>query len=243
MLFCESYEALWHDTDATREMRPSALLAYMQECANHQFRCHAMTLDELRDQKGVGFILSRIAIDFLSPIHAYDGIEVRTATCEGHGLCFPRRFEVLRGGEMVAKAMSQWAMVNVKDRTLVRAAEASLGFGDEEEIAVGMPLRFRIPKEIAMSEVGKRRIVYSDLDYNQHMNNTKYPDMLCDFLPDGNALRVKGMSLSYYHEAAFGDTLCVQRGTDGAGRFYFRTKKGDTVCLEATVLTVPREQV
>ena len=242
MLFCESYEVLWHDTDAMRELRPSALLAYMQECANHQFRTHARTLDEMRDRDGVGFILSRLCVDVLSPIHAYDKIEVRTATCEGHGLCFPRRFEVLRAGEVVARAMSQWAMVNVKDRTLIRAADAPLSFGDECEIAVDMPMRFRIPREIEMCEVGERRIVYSDLDYNLHMNNTKYPDMLCDFLPDGNAVRVRGMSLSYCHEAALGDTLLVQRGTDGAGNFYFRTKKGDTVCLEAKVVTEPREQ-
>jgi hypothetical protein len=66
--------------------------------------------------------------------------------------------------------------------------------------------------------------------------------MLCDFLPDGNAVRVRGMSLSYCHEAALGDTLVVQRGTDGAGIFYFRTKKGDTVCLEAKIVIEPRHQ-
>ncbi len=241
MLFCENYEARWHDTDAAREMRPSATLAYMQECANHQFRRHAVTLDEMRDRGGVGFILSRIAIDFCAPVHAYDQIEVRTATCAGHGLCFPRRFEILREGAVVARAMSQWAMVNIRDRSLVRVAEAPLSFGDECEIEVGMPLRFRMPHELAFEAVGERRIVYSDLDYNMHMNNTKYPDMLCDFLPDGNALRVKGMSLSYCREAAMGDLLTVERASDGAGRFYFRTKQGDTVCLEALVVTEPRD--
>ncbi len=240
MLFCENYEVRWHDTDAKREMRPGATLAYMQECANHQFRRHAVTLDALRDEQGVGFILSRIAIDFLTPVHAYDAIELRTATCAGHGLCFPRRFELTRGGEVAARAMSQWAMVRVCDRAMVRAEQAPLSFGDEDEIKTDMPLRVRIPRDIPMLTVGERRIVYSDLDYNLHMNNTKYPDMLCDFLPDALSLRVKGMSLAYYREAAAGDVLRIERGTDGVGTYYFRAKKENTVCLEAMLQTEPR---
>ena len=240
MIYTEEFEVRWHDTDAGREMKPSEAFAYMQETANHQFRTHACTLDEMRDRDGVGFILSRIAVDFLAPIHAYERIAVDTATCAGHGLCFPRRFEIRRDGEIVARAMSQWAMVRVADRTLVRAAEAPLSFGDEPEIAVDMPLRYRAPRELCFEVVGERRIAYADLDYNMHMNNTKYPNMLCDFLPDANALRVTGMSLSYHKEAAYGDVLIIERATDGAGTWYFRTRKEGQMCLEAMLRTKNR---
>ena len=240
MLYSEKFHVRWHDTDARREMRPTEVLAYMQECANHQFRTHAKTLDKMRDEDGVGFILSRIAIDFLAPVHAYEQIEVRTATCEGRGLCFPRRFEMLRDGEVVARAMSQWAMVRVKDRALLRVSEAPLAFGDEDEIATDTPLRHRAPRELVFEGVGERRICYADLDYNLHMNNTKYPDMLCDFLPDALSLRIRGMSLSYCREAAFGDLLTVERATDGERTWYFRTKKDGNLCLEAMLLTEKR---
>lgn len=237
MIYTENYQVRWHDTDAAREMRPSAMLSCMQECANHQFRSHFITLDELRDTQGIGFILSRIAIDFQAPVHAYEALELRTATCAGHGLSFPRRFEALREGECVVRATSQWAMVRVSDRTLLRADEAPFCFGDEPELAVDAPLRYRVPRELCFEQVGERRIVYSDLDYNLHMNNTKYPDMLCDFLPDATALRVRSMSLSYCREAAFGDLLTVERATDGAGCWYFRTRRNGEICLEAMLRT------
>ncbi len=240
MIYTEKFEVRWHDTDAAREMKPSEALAYMQETANHQFRAHARTLDEMRDRDGVGFILSRIAVDFSAPVHAYDEITVHTATCAGHGLCFPRRFEIKRDGEVVARAMSQWAMVRVADRTLVRAEDAPLSFGDEPEVTVSTPIRYRVPRDLCFEQVGERRIVYSDLDYNMHMNNTKYPNMLCDFLPDANALRVTGMSLSYRREAAFGDLIVIERATNGEGMWYFRTRKGSDVCLEAMILTQNR---
>ena len=240
MLYTETYHVRWHDTDANREMRPSEVLAYMQECANHQFRTHAKTLDKMRDEDGVGFILSRIAIDFLAPICAYEQIEVRTATVQGRALCFPRRFEMLRDGELVARAMSQWAMVRVSDRALLRVNEAELSFGDEPEIEVSAPIRFRAPRELVFEQVGERRIGYADLDYNMHMNNTKYPDTVCDFLPDPLGLRVTGMSLVYHREAAYGDLLAVERATDGEGNFYIRTKKDGVICLEAFVSTEKR---
>ena len=240
MLYTETYHVRWHDTDANREMRPSEVLVYMQECANHQFRTHAKTLDRMRDEEGVGFILSRLALDLLAPIHAYEQIEVRTATCAGHGLCFPRRFEILRDGEVVARAMSHWAMVRVADRTLLRVEQAPLCFGDEPEIETAMPLRHRAPRELVFEKVGERRIAYADLDYNMHMNNTKYPDTVCDFLPDPLGVRVTGMTLSYQREAAFGDLLAVERATDGQGNFYIRTKKDGATCLEAFVSTEPR---
>ena len=237
MLYTEKFRVRWHDTDARREMRPSEVLAYMQECANHQFRTHAKTLDKMRDEDGVGFILSRIAIDFLAPIHAYEEIEVRTATCAGHGLCFPRRFEMLRDGKVVARAMSQWAMVRVADRALLRVTDAPLCFGDEPEIETATPLRHRAPRELAFEKVGERRIGYADLDYNMHMNNTKYPDTVCDFLPFPGKTTVTGMSLSYCREARLGDTLTVERADGGDGLFFFRAKSGDTLCLEASVYT------
>ena len=240
MIYSEKYQVRWHDTDARREMRPSAVLECMQECANHQFFTHAKSLDRMRDEDGTGFILSRIAIDFLAPVHAYEEIEVRTATCAGHGLCFPRRFEILREGEVVARAMSHWAMVRVGDRTLLRVADAPLCFGDEPEIETATPLRFRVPRELSFETVGERRIAYADLDYNMHMNNTKYPDTVCDFLPDPLENRVRGMSLSYHREAAYGDLLSVERAADGTGNYYIRTKKDGAVCLEAFVRTEPR---
>ena len=71
------------------------------------------------------------------------------------------------------------------------------------------------------------------------MNNTKYPDMVCDFLPDPAHTRVTGLSLSYCHEAAFGDVLTVERATGENGIYYIRTRLKDVVCLEAMVRTEP----
>ena len=237
MRYTEKYNVRWHDTDACREVRPSGVLMFMQETANRQFEATGRSLDVIRDEEGVGFILSRIAIDVLAPIHAYEDIEVDTFTCKSRGFTFPRGWEIKRNGCVVARATSQWALVRVADRALMRSDAFPLTFGDEPELQTEMPLRFRIPTETVWEKVGERHISFSDIDYNMHMNNTKYPDMLCDFLPDPAVMRITGVSLAYCKEAAYGDTLTVERASAGEGVYYIRTRKGEDVCLEALVRT------
>lgn len=240
MKHIEHYGVRWHDTDATLKMRPSALLALMQETSNMQFAATGRSLDTVREEEGVGFILSRIAFDILAPLAPFDQIRVETFTCEGHGFTFPRGFEVFCGEKLVARCHSLWALVRVADKTLVKCCDFPMDFQNEPELFCEAPIRFRVPRELAFETVGERRIVWSDLDCNMHMNNTKYPDMVCDFLPDPTALRVTGFSLSFLHEAAFGDTLTVERAEADAGLYYFRLRKGDILCFEAMLKTEGR---
>jgi hypothetical protein len=68
------------------------------------------------------------------------------------------------------------------------------------------------------------------------MNNTRYADMLCDFMPYDKIPNIRGISLSYLHEAAFGNTVKVYR-TNSEERFDFRTVNEDgKVCLEAEII-------
>ena len=241
MIHKETYPVRWHETNAHREMRPGALLALMQETANLQFKKSGRSLDTIRDEEGVGFILTRLTADIKAPIHAYEEVTVETFTCPARGLTFPRGFVVKRGGKVVAQCHSTWALLRVDSHTPVRADDFALSFGDEAEVVTDTPLRFRAPREAVFRHVGSYTVSFADLDYNMHMNNTKYPDMVCNFLPDPATLQITGFSLSFLHEAAYGDTVEIERAEGEGGTYYFRTKKGETVCLEAMVTTKKRE--
>jgi acyl-ACP thioesterase len=129
-----------------------------------------------------------------------------------------------------------WALVKLSDRKLCRVDSIDLGFEDEPAETLSLPARFRVPPTDTLEEWGSRRIVYSDLDYNMHMNNTRYADMLCDFMPLEDVSAIKGMSLSYLHEAAFGDVIKIY-AKKSDGRYSFRTvNQNGITCLEAEVL-------
>ena len=241
MKYTEKYRVKWHDTDASRRVRPSELLVYMQETANLQFVSHGRDLDAKRDEDGYAFILSKMCVDIHAPLHAYEEIEVETFTCESRGFSFNRCFRILRGGEVIAEALSVWALINIRDAKLIRAEVYDVGFENEPILCPAAPLRIKMPPADSFSECGKRRIVYSDIDYNMHMNNTHYPDMLCDHLSemiDGDAAYTVGaMSLSYIKESHLGATLTVTRGEmreDGGIDMRTLNENGEA-CLEAVV--------
>ncbi len=242
MDYSHSYKTKWHDTDACGVLRPSALLVYMQETANLQCRDWGYDLTRLHDEEGLGFLLSRIMLRVDAPLHAYEDIEVRTWCPPSKGLTFLRCFAILRDGEVVAEAVSHWAMMDLNARKLVRVSDFHREFPVGELPAeASIPARAHIPSTIDMEVVGERRIVYSDLDFNRHMNNTRYPDMVCDYLPRMDGRYVAALSLSYLREAAYGDTLIVSRSaspnaTTEQESYLLRTTRADgTVCLEATI--------
>ena len=235
MIYSKLYTTSWHDTDAYRHVRPSALLVYMQEISNAHLASTGTTIDELRDTKGLAYILSKIRLDVLRPITSYEDIRVETWTVASRGYSSLRYYRILRGDETVAVAETTWALVSTADKSLHRPEESGYAFEDGESVALSAPSRTRAPSDCVFEQVGKRPVLYSDLDYNMHMNNTRYPDMLCDYLPLEEIEKISSITLSYLREAAFENTVTVHRAKcDGA--YYFRTVNDDgAVCLEAVV--------
>lgn len=236
MKFTQHYTVKWHDTDANRQVRPSALVTYLQETANEHLIHLGISLDELRDRYGMAFILGSISIRSYEPLFSGDDIEVETWTCSEHGFRHNRCFHLSRDGKPVAEATSQWALISLKDGSLVKVEDMPYHVEPEESITLpDLPPRLRMPSVAEMEPAGERRIVYSDIDYNGHMNNTRYPDMLCDFIPEMRESRVTGMVLSYRKEAAFGHVLRVFRQKNEDGYLVCTLDEDGNICTEALV--------
>ena len=236
MKFVKEYTTRWHDTDATRIVRPTQLLVYMQETSNAHLDSTGHNLDRLRDEHSLAFLLSKTKIALYAPLYAHEEIRVETFTAESRAFGFNRYYRILRGDEVIAAADTTWALIDLNSRQLCKADAFDFGFEHEPALDTGLPPRFRVPHNDELELLGERRIVYSDLDYNMHMNNTRYADMLCDFMPLEDVPAIKGMSLSYLHEAAFGDVIKIY-AKKSDGRYSFRTvNQNGITCLEAEVL-------
>ena len=240
MKFTQHYTVKWHDTDANRQVRPSALVTYMQETANQHLIQTGISLDELRDRYGLAFLLSTISVRIYEPLFSGDEIDTQTWICEGRGFRHNRCFRVLREGKTVAEATSQWALLNLQDGSLVKAEDTPYHIDPDPAITLSdLPARLRILSVDGMQKMGERRIVYSDIDYNGHMNNTHYPDMLCDFIPEMRTSRVTGMVLSYRCEAVFGHTLGVFCDKNGNDYLICTVDEDGNVCTEAFLRLAP----
>lgn len=239
MKFSKRYVVKWHDTDLNRCVTPSQLLVYMQETAGDHLKSLLMSMDDMRDKLGLAFLLSSISVSIYAPLYANDEIEVQTWVCESRGLSYDRCFSVLRGGEVVANATSVWGLLELSTRKLLRVSDSPFVAEPEDACGLDLPRRLGMVRTEEMEKAGERRIVYSDVDYNGHMNNTHYPNLLCDFTPGIRHKRVSGLMLSFLHEATYGHTLRVYRKETEEG-LRFRTLDADgTICTEGLLRTEP----
>lgn len=215
-----------HDTDLNGIITASSVMRYMQETANLQHEVHGPTLDEVR-ASGKAFILSRAALDVYEPLYPQDRVTVTTWLTEAKGYGFFRNAILKKGDTKVAAMTSFWGVMDIASRRLLRADEVSLGFDVEDEVLeTKAPSRFRAPKELSFERVGERTVYYSDCDQNLHMNNTNYPRIFCDHMPDMMGKSIAEFSVNYHNEARLGVTFAIYRA-QADGVWYFRTELPD----------------
>ena len=160
------------------------------------------------------------------PVHAYEEIEISTWPCESRGFSFNRCYQARLDGNIVAEATTVWGIIDFGKGRLCRVSDFECDIETDEPLELDSPARIHIPSDLELSLVGERTVVYSDLDSNGHINNTNYPDILCDFIPEMNNKRILMLGLSYVSEAVHGEILKVYM-TQSDGQYYIRTVKSD----------------
>ena len=227
MRYNEQIKIRSYDVDMNGVLRPTVLLAKLEELGAHQMVKYPPSNDDLR-KEGKGFILSRVVLEVEKELRDGDICEGYTWACDNsRGLSFNRCYELVKDGEVAARVYTVWALLDINEKKLLRVEEYDTVGGEAESaFEIGIPLRVRMPRAEEYTEIAKRRVFYSDTDLNGHMNNTKYLNMLCDFVPDIEKRRLRGVNISYIAEAPLGDelTVCVKSEGDV---FYFKTIRFD----------------
>ncbi len=215
-----------HDTDKNGNVRPSVMLRYLHEAANLQFESTHPTLDELRYEHHKAFLLSRAALSVKRQLRSFEKITAVTWAGGGKAASFYRCGEIRVQDETVATLVSLWALVDLTAGKLCRVKDTALPVPSLEEYPLEIPSHIRFSPEIALTERGIRVVCNSDIDINGHMNNTNYPDMLADYIPNIENSRVRDFSIGYIHEAKLGEVLRVFCG-EWEGKHYVRTLRAD----------------
>ncbi len=210
-----------HDVDYNGIAKASSIMKYIQTAAQCQLTENNMSYDNLK-KNNRAFVISRIKLEILKPLRAHTPVTAITYPCESRGYSFLRCYGLECDGEIAARAISVWALINTENRSLVRVSDFELGLET-------FPLNGLILKPMSlpsgMIDIGSYGVHYGDADQNRHMNNTRYPDMYSNFLPLENKM-IRSITINYSNEAKIGEKLRVQRGEEN-GFFYFRTLRGD----------------
>ncbi len=165
----------------------------------------------------------------------YDRVRVTTWPDNKRRILFTRYFTFeLENGERLGSAVSEWVLMNVDTRSIVKPADCNIRYPDTS----GIEAPLQMPKKIIINdEEGislSKKPVYSDFDYNGHVNNAKYIEWVCDMFPPelykNNAL--KTIDIRYVQEIRPNDEVTLNliekdesaffvKGTDSSGNSYF----------------------
>lgn len=234
--FEKSFEINSHDCDLNNVLRPSGYLKYLQECANLHVNHIGFGYDDCLSS-GRAFVISRLSLTVEQPIFAYDRITASTSALESSGVSYNRASELTKGGKTAASLSTVWALIDIHDRHLIRVSESGLSIPVGAPLSHTAPLKFRIPSSLTLENAGEFKVSYSVCDRNRHMNNTRYPDMYCDLIPDLSGKVLHELSICYYGEAPLGETLSLYMAEED-GVYYFRAvRTSDGKCANEARMT------
>lgn len=170
--------------------RPSAILEAMQEtAAAHSAQCGLDRGTMLK--MGVVWILSRTKVEMKRMPSIGEKLHIETYPTTARHLFFPRShvFRNERGDE-IGCANSLWVLLDTQTRRITMDARVLERIPDNRDLtsAAGLPATIR-PLGGPV-QAGTITPLYTDLDVNGHVNNTKYLDWCC------NALGIKAMEQS-----------------------------------------------
>ena len=198
------------DVDADRKLRLSVLFSDFQEAAIAHTEALGMGREKTLD-RGLLWIVTHQRAQ-ISRLPGYDEeVVLRSWPGENMHLIFPRYFSVeTAAGEPLIKASALWSLMDEKERKIVFPENHGVeidGIITGNEIALPSPV-----KPLPCNESTEFCVPYSFVDLNGHMNNTRYPDILCSYSGNMNNKRVSSMCISYVSEAPLGEEIKIYRG-------------------------------
>jgi len=202
------------DVDFAGRMKLSALFSYFQETGNLHSANLGIGLETIMQKFGVTWALIRIRVEITRYPVLNEEIVVETWPQQPKSLEFDRDFLVRdRGGNVIVRAVSLWTIIDVHTRKIRRSKMIATNYPPlREERALDCRLG-KLKPFGQLEMVCQRSIVYSDVDVNEHLNNSKYVDFImdCFSLDTHKTHMVKAVEFNYVHEALPGDTIILYR--------------------------------
>ena len=166
------------------------------------------------------FILIRTAICNHADIKLGDLLRIDTSPDGIEEAFFLRRFVGYVQDKRVFSATTLWCVINPVTRRIIRPKATGLELNDKASFSNDL----EIPRRVIPGEnsecIGEYAVRYSDIDCNQHMNNTAYFSIIDDYLPDPFTQKVRFVKIEYSAEAVAGDKLEIYRSSEGNGIYH-----------------------
>jgi acyl-ACP thioesterase len=143
-----------------------------------------------------------------------DELYIETWPIKPKKLEFERDYRVKdNDGNVLINAISSWVLLDIEKREITKTDSVNIDFPPFiEQRAIDKRMAKLKPNGNSIF-VYNKKIGYSDIDINGHLNNSKYIDFIADCFPIGvhNTYLVENMQVNYINEALAGDTISLYK--------------------------------
>ena len=210
------------DTDMDRRQKPSSMFGVFQDIAAAHARNLGADVRWLYDEFNLAWILMRIRLE----IDTYPllGQEMTVETWPQTPRALYERDYVMRDteGNALVRAASTWIIMDLGTREIKRDMFLDYkGIELKKERALGKGVDRLKPQKSAQI-IFTKEIHYSDIDYNLHVNNSKYVDIIMDAFPFDIYVKneIKAIEVHYVNEIGPGEHMRVRRQRIEKGKYY-----------------------
>ena len=214
--------------------QPSQVFMAMQDLADE----HGVMLGLSRDdtaKMGMAWIVARSSIYMREYPKMFETIVCQTWTGRAERVGALRSFSFTRqDGTLLGYGVNVWVLVDVITHKLIMRPNF-----DAAPPASDKPVPLEVPGRIlwhgANQPEEKRRISFSDLDINVHMNNARYVQWICDlFSVERMGQGLRHLQINYRKEGMPHQLLTLQRFEDGQNFTLRGLEENGSVVFEAT---------
>ncbi|MEG0275570.1 MAG: thioesterase [Coprobacillus sp.] len=128
-----------------------------------------------------GWVVAKQTLHLERPINIHDELELSTIVGKNSFVTYPRYYFIHAMSKQIGYCSSVWTLIDMKSRRIT--SPKKIGLAELEvnhEMTLPAPQNIKI--DIEMNLVSQRTVLYSDVDTNMHMNNTRYIQWALDLI-------------------------------------------------------------
>jgi medium-chain acyl-[acyl-carrier-protein] hydrolase len=183
------------------------LCDWLQEAAGNHATALGVATDRLLED-GRAWVLTRLRVEVDRYPTWRETLILETWPSAADGLYAQRDFVLLDGGhQQVARATSQWLVIDVARRRPVRLPPSVLDLHLPDRPHALEPLRDALEAPEDSPHVRQFSVRRSDLDLNDHVNNVRYIEWALEAVPDSVTGSCRGLDVQFRAESIYGDTI------------------------------------
>ncbi len=213
----ENFKITSYQVDFQEKIKPTNLMQLFQEAAGN----HAQHLGAgyaALFAENLFWALSRIRVELLQIPKWGDEIRIETWPCSLVGPFFRRDFIFFDSSdEVICRGVSGWLLLNAESMRPQRADKLNfeLPFNEGRYALDAFPDRLN---GVAETPVFSKKILYNEIDVNNHVNNTRYLDWVMDCFGSEFYLnhQLKSFTLEFLGEMHWGDEVELLSGQEGS---------------------------